>query len=65
MGVREKGAAFCQGVDVRREGLGVDAEAADPVVLVIDGNEEDVGPLRCGGLESQGGEEDEQAGFHG
>ena len=40
--VGEESAGFCKGVDVRRFGVGVSVEAADPVVLIIDSDEEDV-----------------------
>lgn len=43
MGVGEEGAVLGDGVDVRGDGIGVAVHAADPVVLVIDGDEEDVG----------------------
>ena len=44
MGVGEGDAHFGKTVDVGSLGLGVAAEVANPVVEVIDGDEEDVGP---------------------
>lgn len=42
----EKGGAACSElVDVGRLGHGMPPKVADPVVLVIDGDEENVGPL--------------------
>ena len=43
MGVAEQGAAPREPVDVGRPRLRMTAEAADPVVQVVDGDEEDVG----------------------
>lgn len=47
MGVGEKGALRCQSIDVWSLGVRVSAQAADPVVLIIDGDEEDIGLLSC------------------
>ena len=61
--VREKCAALCEAIDVRRLDLGMPAEAADPVVLIVNGDEEDVwlrGRIRCGKLHGKkSGEYDE------
>ena len=45
MSVVEKSSAFCESIDVRSLGIRVAVHATDPVVLVIDGDEEDVGLL--------------------
>lgn len=61
VGVGEKGAAGGKLVDVRGQGIGVSAEAADPVVLVIDGDEDDIGLF---GRVDEREEEGEEEGFH-
>ena len=48
VGVGEGGAAGGELVDVRRLRLRVAAERADPVVQVVEGDEQDVGLLRGG-----------------
>lgn len=45
VGVEENGALGGELVDVGSFGIGMSAEAADPVVLIIDRDEEDVGLL--------------------
>ena len=55
MGIGESCATCSQAVDVGRFRLRVPAEVADPVVLVIDGDEEDVGFF--GGVEEAAAEE--------
>lgn len=57
MGAGEEGAAFGEGVDGGGLYLRMSAHAADPVVLIIDGDEEDVG-AGIGGVED-GAEEQE------
>lgn len=42
MGIGEKGATGGQAVDVRGESVWVAIKAADPIVLIIDGDEEDI-----------------------
>ncbi len=42
MSVVEKGAAGCQTVKVGGEGLRISAEATDPIVEIVDRNEEDI-----------------------
>ena len=49
MRVGEQRAALGQPVDVRRPDLRMPAQAADPVVLVVDRDEQDVGPGGGGG----------------
>src|SRR5262249_45248461 len=46
--IGEKRSALCEPINVRRLRLRMPAQAADPVVLVVDGDEEDIlpGPLR-------------------
>lgn len=46
MGIGEQCAAFGEAIDVRREGLRMALEAPDPVVEIIDSDEQDVGFLR-------------------
>ena len=48
--VGEQRAPLREPVDVRRLHLRMAAEAADPVVLVVDGDEQDVGPPGAGRL---------------
>ena len=48
MGVREEHAPRRETIDIRCLRLWVSAEAADPIVEVVDGNEEDVWPGRLG-----------------
>ena len=62
MGVEEDCALRRQGVDVRRFDLWVAAQAADPIVLVVDRNEQNVRlvsgddvPWQESGGEKQGG----------
>ena len=43
MRIREKCSALSQPIDVRRLDLRMTAQATDPVVQIIDGDEEDVG----------------------
>lgn len=40
--VVEKGAAFCEGIDVGRLRIWMSIQAPDPVILIIDGDEEDI-----------------------
>lgn len=61
VGVGEERAASGEAVDVRGLDLRMAAEAADPVVLVVDGEEEDVG-ARGGGEGSDGVREQEGEG---
>ena len=42
MSVGEQGAAFGKGVDMGRLYLRMSAHAAEPIILVVDGNEEDI-----------------------
>ena len=42
MGVGEKGSTCSKGIDVRRFDLGVAAEAAGPIVEIIDADEQNV-----------------------
>ena len=46
MGVQKEGSLLGQAVDVRGEGLRMAVHAADPVIKIINGNEQDVG-LAC------------------
>lgn len=63
VGIGEQSAAGGELVDVGGEGVRVTAKAANPVVLVIDGDEDDVGFF--GRLdERHEGEEGKQGGFH-
>lgn len=57
MGVGKKGAAFGKGIDVRGLDHGVPAKAADPVVEVVNGDENDVG--FAGFIGGSGGHESE------
>ena len=43
MGVGESGAKFCQPIDVGRDSLLVATSVADPVVEIVDSDEEYVG----------------------
>ena len=45
MSVVEKSSAFCESIDVRSLGIRVAVHATDPIVLIIDSDEEDVGLL--------------------
>ena len=45
MSVVEKSAAFGESIDVRGFGIWVTVHASDPVVLIIDSDEENVGLL--------------------
>jgi len=45
MGVRENRSARRESIDARRFDLRVTAEAADPIVEIIDRDEEDVGAI--------------------
>ena len=63
VGVGEEGAPLGEGVDVRCPGLGMSAEAADPVVEVVDGDEDDVG-FFCGGAGEKEGEAEEEDADH-
>ena len=45
MGIGEGGATGGQSVDIRGLGQWVTSKVADPVILVVDGDEEDVGLL--------------------
>lgn len=56
MGIGEQCAAFGEAIDVRREGLRMALEAPDPVVEIIDSDEQDVGFLR----QRRGAEKNEQ-----
>ena len=62
-------AARGEPVDVRRYRLRVAAEVADPVLQVVDGDEQDVGLGGLGGERARGEEkredEEETGGFHG
>ena len=49
MGVREQRAPLRQPVDVRCSRLGMALEATDPVVQIVHGHEEDVGPVAGSG----------------
>lgn len=60
MSICEKNASRSKAVDVGRESLRVAAEASDPVVKIIDGDEEDVGLFR--GLKKGGEQECEPKG---
>ena len=63
VGVGEKGAAGGELIDVGSPGIGMTVETTDPVILVIDGDEEDVGLF---GSEAEGGgEEGEESDAHG
>ena len=71
MGVGEERAARGEAVHVRRLHLRMPSETADPVVLIVNGEEEDVGLRRGGGRAAQNAKEceksDEEAnvsGFH-
>jgi hypothetical protein len=44
MGVQKGGATLGESVDMRGLRKGVPAKVADPIVLVVDGNEQDIGP---------------------
>ena len=57
MGVGEERPAPCQAVDVRRLGLRMSAQASDPIVQVIDRDEQDVGP-------ALGGQAGRDLGYH-
>ncbi len=48
MGIGEKNTAFGEAVEVGRDALVISAHAADPVIQVIHGDEEDVGFLAFG-----------------
>ncbi len=52
MGVCEERSASGELVDIGRFDHGVRVHAADPVVLIIDSDEEDVWLIRCGSCES-------------
>ncbi len=56
-GVVEERAAAGEGVEVRGGGLRVAAQAADPVVQVIDGEKQDVGTFGGGGAGGDGGQQ--------
>ena len=66
MRVKKRGAAGGKFVDVRGLRHRVAAEVADPVILVVDGDEEDVrlAGLRRLGLEQAEGAEDGEVAFH-
>lgn len=49
MGLLKEDSLFCQLVDVWRLCLGMSPKTTDPVVQIIDGNEQDVWPLGCVG----------------
>jgi len=42
MGIDKTDAHSCKAVDIRRPGLSVSAEMADPVIQVVNGNEQHV-----------------------
>ncbi len=68
MGVEKAGAARGQPIQMRRLRQGVAAQVADPVVLVVDGDEQDVRSCGRGGREGLGEAEkgDQQDGdLHG
>jgi len=46
MRIREQETGSGEAVEVRSPSLGMACQATHPVVEVIDGNEEDIGPLR-------------------
>ena len=67
VGIEEGGAAGGEPVQVRSFDKGVPAERADPVILVVDGNEEDVGRLRGSGegVGAEGEEGEKEKCSHG
>ncbi len=69
VGAGEGDAHLCESINVRRLRLGVHAQVADPVVEVVDGDEENVGAgLRFSRRQRQRGEADEKElenSFHG
>ena len=44
MGLLEKDALLCERINVRRLRLGMPTKAANPVVQIVDGDEQDVRP---------------------
>ena len=47
MGVREKHSPRCQAIDMRSFRLGMPAENADPVVEVVNSDEQYITPINC------------------
>lgn len=45
MGLLEKDALLCERINVRRLRLGMPTKAANPVVQIVDGDEQDVRPI--------------------
>jgi hypothetical protein len=68
VGVREEDPARGEAVEIRGEGLGMPAEAPDPVIQVIEGDEENVGfAFLCCGYRRESAQEEEgedESGFH-
>lgn len=46
MRVQERRPATRQSVDARRFGHRMSTERTDPIILIVDGDEDDVGPVR-------------------
>jgi hypothetical protein len=59
MGAQEEGASRRQTVQMRRADLGMSREATEPIVLIVDGDEKNVG--RRGGGDLAWVEQAEQA----
>ena len=45
MGLFKENALLCERINVRRLRLGMSSEAADPIVQIVDSDEQDVGPI--------------------
>ena len=46
MGIREDNPSFGKAIHVRRQRLRMSAKKADPIVQVIDGDEQDIGTVK-------------------
>jgi hypothetical protein len=47
-------------IEIRGDGLGMALETAQPIVEIVNGDEEDVGALRSGGQERKATSENEE-----